>query len=294
MTSFADYAPAQAGERRGPSPWVAVLLSVLTPGLGHLYIGQARRGLMFFVLVMIADTLLMFAMMGVLARFWMFAVSLAMLLGLWLFILVEAGVRAWRMHDFRPRPYNRWQVYAAAFVGAWVITAIPCLYAAYAQSSGQLGYFRATAASMVPTLRSGEYLMADATFYRSRQPSRGEVAVYVHPKQPHLHNIRRIVAVEGDRVAVKGGRAIVNGMAVEEPYVEPGSPQAAFADMAETRVPAGHVFVLGDNRAASIDSRDLTAHGMVPSANLIGRVTDIAFSNHLARMGRWIGTPSKL
>ena len=127
MTSFADYAPAQAGERRGPSPWVAVLLSVLTPGLGHLYIGQARRGLMFFVLVMIADTLLMFAMMGVLARFWMFAVSLAMLLGLWLFILVEAGVRAWRMHDFRPRPYNRWQVYAAAFVGAWVITARPCL-----------------------------------------------------------------------------------------------------------------------------------------------------------------------
>ncbi len=294
MTSFADYAPAAVGERREPSPWVAGLLTVLTPGLGHLYIGQPRRGLLFFVLVMIADTLLMFAMMGVLARFWMFAVSLVLLLGLWLFILIDATVRAYRMADYTPRPYNRWQVYAGVFVLAWLITAIPCLYAAYAQSQGQLGYFRAVAASMAPTVRNGEYLLADATFYRSRQPSRGEVAVYVHPKQSHLHNIRRIIAIEGDRVAVKGGRAIVNGMAVEEPYVDAGPAQAAFADMREARVPAGHVFVLGDNRASSIDSRDGAAHGMVPTANLVGRVTDIAFSNHLARMGRWIGTPSKL
>jgi len=52
------------------------------------------------------------------------------------------------------------------------------------------------------------------------------------------------------------------------------------------------VYVLGDNRANSIDSRDQVAHGPVPVANLIGRVTDIAISRHLLRMGRWIGTPS--
>ena len=247
MASLADYAPAQAAEQRGPSPWVAALLTVLTPGLGHLYIGQPQaRALLFFVLVMVADTLLMFAMMGVLARFWMFAVSLALLLGLWLFILIDATrARLPHARTTAPQPYNRWQVYAGAFVLAWLITAIPCIYATYAKASGQLGYFRATAASMAPTLRNGEYFLADATFYRSRQPSRGEVAVYVHPKQADLHYIKRIVAIEGDRVAVKGGRAIVNGMAVEEPYVDAGPAKAAFADMPETRVPAGHVFVLG-------------------------------------------------
>ena len=114
--------------------------------------------------------------------------------------------------------------------------------------------------------------------YRSRQPSRGEVAVYVHPKQAGLHYIKRIVAVEGDRIAVKGGRAIVNGMAVEEPYVDAGASGGSFANVPETRVPAGHVFVLGDNRANSVDSRDTAAHGPVPVSNLIGRVTDIAFS----------------
>jgi signal peptidase I len=81
-------------------------------------------------------------------------------------------------------------------------------------------------------------------------------------------------------------------MAVEEPYVEEGAAAGPFANLSETQVPAGSVFVLGDNRAHSVDSRDTVAHGPVPLANLIGRVTDVAISRHLARMGRWIGTPS--
>src|SRR5260221_2747137 len=84
--AFADFAPAEANDqttkRSGPSPWVTALLTALTPGLGHLYIGQARRGVTLFILVIIADTLLMFAMMGELVRFWVFAVSLALLVRL--------------------------------------------------------------------------------------------------------------------------------------------------------------------------------------------------------------------
>src|SRR5262245_26856266 len=104
MASLVDYAPTQANEqadeRRGPSPWITALLTILTPGLGHIYIGQARRGVMLFALVLVADTLLMFAMMGVLARFWMFAVSLALLLGLWVFIMADAVARAQRTRDY--------------------------------------------------------------------------------------------------------------------------------------------------------------------------------------------------
>src|SRR5882724_10705169 len=57
--AVAQYASTQAHEQRGPSPWMAALLTVLTPGLGHIYIGQARRGVTLFLLVMVADTLLM-------------------------------------------------------------------------------------------------------------------------------------------------------------------------------------------------------------------------------------------
>jgi signal peptidase I len=297
MTSLADCAPAEANEgkqRRGPSPWVTALLTVLTPGLGHIYLGQARRGITLFVLVMIADTLLMFAMMGVLARFWMFAVSLGLLLGLWLYIMVDAIGRAYRMRDYPHEGYNRWTTYAGAFVLACIIFAAPCVYAVHANASGQLLVLNAVTPSMEPTLRVGEYFLADATYYRSRAPSRGDVAVYLHPKQAHLYYIKRIVAVEGDRIAIKGGRAVVNGMMVEEPYLDAAVTDGRFANMPEVRVPVGHVYVLGDNRSNSVDSRDSVAHGAVPVGNLIGRVTDIAISRHLPRIGRWVGTPSYL
>jgi signal peptidase I len=297
MTSLADCAPAEANEgkqRRGPSPWVTALLTVLTPGLGHIYLGQARRGITLFVLVMIADTLLMFAMMGVLARFWMFAVSLGLLLGLWLYIMVDAIGRAYRMRDYPHEGYNRWTTYAGAFVVACIIFAAPCVYAVHANASGQLLVLNAVTPSMEPTLRVGEYFLADATYYRSRAPSRGDVAVYLHPKQTHLYYIKRIVAVEGDRIAIKGGRAVVNGMMVEEPYLDIAVADGRFANMPEVRVPPWHVYVLGDNRSNSVDSRDSVAHGAVPVGNLIGRVTDIAISRHLPRIGRWVGTPSYL
>jgi signal peptidase I len=109
-----------------------------------------------------------------------------------------------------------------------------------------------------------------------------------------MHYIRRVVAVEGDRVAVRAGRAVVNGMPVEEPYIDIGDPNAAVNNMPETRVLAGQLFVLCDSRAHGTDSRQTATHGFVPVTNVIARVTDVAFSRVVTRMGRWIGTPSKL
>jgi len=292
MAFIAHYAPADITEHRGPSPWVAGLLTVLTPGLGHLYIGQVRRGITLFVFVMIADTLLMFAMMGVLARFWIFAVSLTLLIGLWAFILLDAVMRARRTPPSPMQREGRWTIYVGAFVLACLVFAAPCIYALQANASGRLLWPTVSSSSMEPTLEAGEFFLADATYYHGRLPMRGEVAVYKHPKQPNQHYINRIVAIEGDRVAIKAGRAIVNGMAVEEPYVEAGAAGGVHPDMPEMQVPLGHVFVLGDNRANSVDSRDEVAHGAVPVGNLVGRVTDVAISRHLTRMGRWIGTPS--
>jgi signal peptidase I len=291
MAFAADYAPSSSRQQRNPSPWVAGLLTLLAPGLGHLYLGQPKRGILLFALVMIADTLLMFAMMGVLARFWMFAISGGLLFGLWLYILVDAVLRARHTPLDVSQSHSRWTIYAGAFLLACLVFAAPCIYALQAKASGRLLWLSANSPSMEPTLETGEYILADATYYKTRLPSRGDVAVYKHPMQPDSHLINRIVAIEGDRIAIKNGHAIVNGMFIEEPYAERPVAGTAPADVPEIRVPAGYVFVMGDNRASGRGD-DLWVQGLVPVTHLIGRVTDVAISRHLMRLGRWIGTPS--
>jgi hypothetical protein len=80
-------------------------------------------------------------------------------------------------------------------------------------------------------------------------------------------------------------------MFIEEPYAERPLSGAVPVDVPEIRVPAGYVFVMGDNRAIG-EGGDRWVQGLVPVTHLIGRVTDVAISRHVLRMGRWIGTPS--
>jgi signal peptidase I len=297
--SFAGYAPSQpargaqnATQAIHPSPIVAGLLSVLMPGLGHLYIGQARRGVVLFAMIIIANSAMMFALMGVLARFWMLAISFFLLFGLWLYILIDAVTRASRTPERPQQRYDHWKVYAAAAICAWIINIVPFVYAVHARATGQLGWFRASLNSMDPTLRKGEFFLANARFYHNHQPSRGEVVVYTDADRPGDYYTRRVVAVEGDRVSVRNGRVIVNGIAVMEPYVAGNAPGAL--QVPEIQVPTGHVYVLGDNRSINFDHSESVGNGLIPVRSLVGRATDIAFSRVIGRMGRWIGTPGGL
>src|SRR4029453_5910447 len=108
--------------------------------------------------------------------------------------MVGAIGRAYRMRDYPHEGYNRWTTYAGTFVVACIIFAAPCVYAVHANASGQLLVLNAVTPSREPTCGGGACFLADATYSRSRAPSRGDVAVYLHPKQTHLYYIKRIVA----------------------------------------------------------------------------------------------------
>src|SRR3981081_1212047 len=103
----------------------------------------------------------------------MFAVSLSLLAGLWLYIMVDAVRRAYRMRDYPHPGATRGTLYAGALVVARLVFAAPCIYAVHAQASGQLLVLNAVTPSMEPTLRVGEYFLADASYYRSPSPRRG-------------------------------------------------------------------------------------------------------------------------
>lgn len=132
--------------------------------------------------------------------------------------------------------------------------------------------FYVKGASMEPTFVDHEYLLIDEISYRFNSPKRGDVVVFRYPKDPRQFFIKRVIGLPGETVTVSKGKiTIVNaehpeGFVLEEAYLD-GSHITNGDET--TTVPADNFFVLGDNRAASLDSR---AFGTVSSGYLIGRV----------------------
>ena len=120
-------------------------------------------------------------------------------------------------------------------------------------------------ASMVPTLKYGDRVLVNKFIYRFTEPERGDVVVFKSVQDDQQDLIKRVVGVPGDKISVRGGRLFVNDEPQREPYVNKKLPDRSFA--APTTVPGNHVFVMGDNRANSQDSR---VFGPVPKENIEG------------------------
>lgn len=117
--------------------------------------------------------------------------------------------------------------------------------------------------SMLPTLRDGEFVLVNRLAYRLGEPARGDIIVFRSTTQPNLDLIKRILGTPGDRITIGSGRLIANGVTLNEPYIN-AEPNY----IGQWTVPAGYLFVLGDNRN---DSSDSHAWGFLPIRNIIGK-----------------------
>ncbi len=127
-------------------------------------------------------------------------------------------------------------------------------------------------ASMEPTFHSGDYILTSRVTYKLRRPQRGDVVVFKSPKNPDIEYIKRIIGIAGDKILIKNGEVFVNDIKLEETYI------AAKTNLWETGyvkegipiiIPENHVFVMGDNRPRSSDSREF---GPISISNIIGQV----------------------
>ena len=126
--------------------------------------------------------------------------------------------------------------------------------------------YRIPTESMVPTLEVGDRVLANKFVYRFTEPERRDVVVFDSVDEDDDQTlIKRVVGVAGDEIQVQGGVLYVNGEAQDEPYLNDADLSRGF--YGPTVVPEGHIFVMGDNRGNSADSR---VFGPLPLENLKG------------------------
>jgi signal peptidase I len=118
--------------------------------------------------------------------------------------------------------------------------------------------------SMEPHIRSGEYVVINTFAYRIGVPRRDDIVAFRHDGDTRAVFIKRVIGLPGDHIRIDRGQVYVNGTKLDEPYVQHADGRS-FGDFA---VPVASVYVLGDNRAQSEDSRFF---GAVADERLIGR-----------------------
>ncbi len=153
--------------------------------------------------------------------------------------------------------------------------------------------FRIPSESMVKTLLVGDFLFVNKFEYGPKipfthvrlpgiaKPKRGDVIVFQYPPDPSKDYIKRCIATEGQTIEVRDKDVWVNGVKLVEPYVQHISPdtlpasQSPRDNMAPVTVPPNSLFMMGDNRDNSADSR---FWGFVPMDNVKGRAMFIYYS----------------
>lgn len=282
-------------------PWIAVVLSLICTGLGHIYSGRIVKGLLLFLATLL---FLPVAIGSALAKpstaMWAILLcSYGTVLVLWIYAIIDSYIAARRVKGaYAPKDYNRGVVY---FLFMLVGITNPFVTAAVVRMQ-VLEAFYVPAASMVPNVLKGDYILVNKMAFRYTLPERGDVVVFRSPPNRRQAYIKRVIGLPGDSVAVRGGEVFVNGKRLGR---EKG-PDTAFSairncpegdlcyetnagktyaildgkgasendDYEAKTVPAGNCFVLGDNRDKSLDSRSF---GYVPLGDIFGRVQYIYF-----------------
>lgn len=123
--------------------------------------------------------------------------------------------------------------------------------------------------SMHPTFENGDYLIVDELSYHFHQPHRGDVIVFRYPGDPSVFYIKRVIGLPGETVSITKGVVTItktdgSTITLSEPYVV--NEDATYTQ--STHVAPGDLFVMGDNRPKSSDSR---VWGLLPEKNIMGR-----------------------
>jgi signal peptidase I len=282
--------------------WVAIMFSLIMPGLGQVYCGKLARGLVlnFLNILPLPIIIGLFSLSKSPA---LMSTTIALILAggmVQLVAIIDSACLAKQTRgDYRLKDYNRWYVYMLLVL---IITGGSIGSALYLRDQA-LEAFRVPTASCYPTIVPNDRLFANKSVYKTKDPRRGDVVVFICPEDRQWNWIKRVIAVAGDTVEIKDGELYINdeklqqqkltqstldnirikveGKPLQGEVFEETNGNAKYkiflakpphdkttGDFAKITIPKHYCFVLGDNRNNSRDSRHF---GPIPLATIKGR-----------------------
>ena len=133
----------------------------------------------------------------------------------------------------------------------WVISIIAAVVMALLIRTFIVELYIVDGPSMKPTLQHEERLVVNKFIYRLRNPEKGEILIFKYPRDTSRDFIKRVIATGGDTIEIKEGRVYVNDQLLKEDYIL----EKTRTEYPKVTIPEGTVFVMGDNRNNSDDSR---------------------------------------
>ena len=282
------------------SPWLAALLSLVVLGLGQFYCGRRGRGIRLFCIYLGGEAVT-FALVYFSDDLRLVLPMLPFFVGLYIFGIVDAWRIARRDGAIELQPYDRWYVYAGIAVAVHLALEAPSFI-----TGTDLETFYSASGSMEPTLPRADRWFATMMDFDSEPPPRGSVIVFGLPDHPDTTLVRRLVGLPGEKLQMRRGRLFIDGAQVRREGImdlRDGSiqyreflPGGAFHlilersdderqdNTEEIVIPDDHVFVMGDNRDNSNDSR-LAKLGTIPMESVHGIADFIYWSADWRRIG---------
>jgi len=153
----------------------------------------------------------------------------------------------------------------------WIIVIVVAVTAALVVRAFVLQQFAVSGHSMDTTLHDGDRVLVNKLSYRMHHPNRGDVVVLKTVEGAGERDlIKRVIGLPGETIEYRSCVLYIDGKELHEPYLDPAvvTPSSCGGDQTKLTVPASHVFVMGDNRGGSKDSRDI---GPIAYNDLLGR-----------------------
>ena len=268
----------------GKDPWLAVFLTLILPGLGHIYLRKRIVGILL---------LLSFLAIHVVCQGIFHVRFIVVVRFIFVVFMVVASAHAygvWPLRTFKLKRAFALFIFVLFFSLILKSSLIPLVLSKFYVQSYLVG------PSMDPTIPDGSCAVINKFIYTWKDPAIGDIVMFVPTDKAPSDYVglvcKRIVAAGGETIQVRDSNVYVDGRKREvmgevhrkararssppiDFYVrDSGNPYLAFGVNEPYRVPKGHYFLLGDNRRYSVDSR---CFGAVPRENITGKVIKISW-----------------